>query len=153
MADWAAALGLPGRDVDRWKATGVLHDALKDADPADLQRTLAEPWPAPVVHAPACAALLRADGVSDRSVLDAIAYHPLGHPDLDALGRFLILADYLDPGRDFQHEERAALRERLPAEADAVLIVVLERRIAKLLAKRRTLAEPTVDLWNGMVGA
>ena len=151
LAGWARELELSALEVSRWRATGVLHDALKDAAPQELQPLLAEEWPAPVAHAPACAARLLADGVEDRSLLDAIAYHPVGHPDLDDLGLYLILADYLDPGRDFRNDERQRLRDRLPGARDEALVEVLARRIGKLLRKERTLLSCTVDLWNKAV--
>jgi HD superfamily phosphohydrolase YqeK len=151
LASWARDLGLSERDVLRWQATGVLHDALKDADPAELQKLLNREWPPAVVHAPACAARLEAAGVADRSLLDAIAYHPVGHPDLDDLGRCLILADYLDPGREFRDDERARLRSRLPEQRREVLVEVLARRMEKLLAKERSLLPCTVNMWNEVI--
>ena len=84
LATWARDLELSERDLVRWRAAGVLHDALKDADTEELRPLLDEEWPPPVMHAPACAARLRADGVSDRSLLDAIALgmdpQKTGHP-------------------------------------------------------------------------
>ena len=66
LSDWAGDLGLTDRDVARWRATGVLHDALKDADQDELEGLVAETWPPPVVHGPACAARLRADALQGR---------------------------------------------------------------------------------------
>jgi len=151
LETWAAGLGLPQGERIRWRAAGVLHDALKDASDEALRALAGEEWPGPVAHAPACAARLRADGVEDDSLLDAIAYHPVGHPDLDDLGKYLILADYLDPERDFRSAERAALRDRLPDDRDDVLALVSARRLVRLLERRCPLMACSVDSWNRLV--
>ncbi|MEE8572214.1 MAG: HD domain-containing protein [Gemmatimonadota bacterium] len=152
LETWATSLGIPDAERIRWRAAGVLHDALKDASDEALRALAGAGWPDPVAHAPACAARLRADGVEDDSLLDAITYHPVGHPDLDDLGKYLILADYMEPGRDFQSLERASLRDRLPADRDDVLAIVVGQRLTRLLEKRRPLMKCSVDSWNRLVG-
>jgi HD superfamily phosphohydrolase YqeK len=148
MAEWAGSLGLDEVERLRWAAAGHLHDALKDA-PADRLRPLAGPdWPEPLLHAPACAARLREDGVRDEELLLAIACHSTGHPDFGALGEFLYMADYLDPGRGFHAAERAGLRERLPDDKDEVLRVVIRDRIARLMDRGLPLRLDSILLWN-----
>lgn len=152
LADWARVLGRPKAERIRWRAAGVLHDALKDAPNSELRKLAGDTWPRPVAHAPACAERLSAEGVEDASLLEAIRYHPVGHPDLDELGEYLILADYLEPGRKGSSRERSELRDLLPDERDAVLTVVVHRRLERLLARRRPLMACSVDLWNRLMG-
>jgi len=152
LSTWAAHLDLPEREQIRWRAAGVLHDAVKDAPIAELHDMAGDGWPDPVVHAPACAHRLEADGVEDRSLLDAIRYHPVGHPDLDALGEYLILADYLEPGRSGSGGKRDRLRELLPEGRPDVLTVVVRQRLRRLLDKNRPLMSCSVDFWNRLVG-
>lgn len=151
LFSWATDLDLPDRERIRWRAAGVLHDALKDAPIAELYDIAGQGWPGPVVHAPACADRLMADGVEDGSLLEAIRYHPVGHPDLDALGEYLILADYLEPGRSGGGGTRARLRELLPDGSAEVLTVVVGRRLRRLLDKNRPLMSCSVDFWNRLV--
>ena len=153
LATWASRLDLPEEERVRWRAAGVLHDALKDASEAALVELAGDGWPAPVIHAPACALRLEADGVDDGSLLDAIRYHPVGHPDLDDLGQYLILADYLEPGRDGRSGRRSKLRDRLPEGQRKVLTVVVRQRLEKLLGKKRPLLDCSVEFWNRLVGA
>jgi len=152
LESWAAGLGLPESERIRWRATGVLHDALKDAAYPELQDLAGEDWPKPVIHAPACAERLAADGVDDRPLLDAIRYHPVGHPDLDDLGEYMILADYLEPGRERRLGKRSRLRGSLPDARQEVLIVVVRQRLDRLLEKNRPLMGCSVDFWNRLVG-
>ena len=130
----------------------MLHDGLKDATLDELHAIAGDGWPDPVVHAPACAERLAADGVEDGSLLDAIRYHPVGHPDLDDLGEYLILADYLEPGRSGGARKRSRLRDRLPGDRDEVLTELVRQRFGRLLDRDRPLMSCSVDFWNRLVG-
>lgn len=156
MDHWARRAGLPDDDRARWRAAGLLHDGLRDAD-FDRLRPLVEPdlrdRPGKMLHGPAAAARLRDEGVDDPPLLLAIAWHTLGHPGFDLLGKCLYLADYAEPGREYESPDLAAMRARVPGEVDAVLREVAVDRIARSLEKRRPLLEPTVGFWNALVEA
>jgi 2-amino-4-hydroxy-6-hydroxymethyldihydropteridine diphosphokinase len=155
MNDWARADGQEDDDVIRWTALGFLHDALKCAPEAEL-RDLVPPGsrdlPGPVLHGPAAAERLRRDGVEDESLLLAVAYHTLGHRRLDRPGRALYAADFLEPGRNLKNEWRAALRERMPHEMDAVVREIVRARVAHLLLQDRPVRPETMGLWNNLAG-
>lgn len=150
---WGAALDLSKRDRVRWRAAGLLHDALKDADPTGLRAGLPEAgeWPDPLLHGPACAERLRSEGVEDEGLLRAIACHTTGHPEFDLLGEALYLADYLEPGRRRMAKRRAAWRKRMPREWDAVLVEVAASKIGTLLDRRLPLPELTKGFWNALL--
>ena len=155
MEEWARALALPEADVGRWRAAGVLHDALRDADPEELRGELPPELrdvPPSLVHGPAAAARLQAAGVRDEPLVEAVRWHTLGHARLDRLGRALYLADFLEPGRDFSVEWRASLRRRVPAELDEVLLEVLAARLRHLADGRRSIRPETLSFWNAVVG-
>ncbi|HEX7050985.1 MAG TPA: HD domain-containing protein [Longimicrobiales bacterium] len=156
MDDWARRLGLDAGERLRWRAAGWLHDALRDADPAVLRRRVPPEFrdlPDPLLHGPAAARRLAEDGVADAPLLTAIAYHTIGHPTLDALGRALYLADYLEPGRTFDPGGRAALRARLPGAMEEALVHVVAARLKHLLDSGRALRPESVAFWNAIVGA
>ena len=153
LGRWADALDLEPDDRARWRAAGILHDALHDADFEDI-RPLVGPdvrdWPGKMLHGPAAAARLASDGVEDRSLLLAITWHTVGHPDFDRLGKALYMADYLEPGREYESDKQARRRAKAPREMDAVLRDVAIDRIARSLRKGRPLLPPTVRFWNAM---
>lgn len=154
MGRWADELGLGSHERARWRAAGLLHDALRDADPELLRMVVPEDMtslPAKLLHGPAAAERLRRDGVDDDLFLRAIAYHTLGHPAFDRLGRALYLADYLEPGREDMPPGTDALRARCPEEMDDVIRDVACRRIGRLLESRKPLRPETVAFWNGVV--
>lgn len=151
LGRWAGARGLGETDVARWRAAGQLHDVLRDAPPDDLRPRVPPALahlPGPVLHGPAAAEALRVAGVRDGPLLRAVAWHTLGHPRFDDLGRAVYAADFLEPGRDLRNEWRAGLRDRMPRELDAVVREILAARIAHQVGRDGPLQPWTVDLWN-----
>lgn len=154
IAHWAEALGVPDSERNRWLRAVWLHDALRDADPGELEQWAASTPGSPELrHGPASAARAKAEGELDRGVLDAVRYHSVGLAEWDMVGRMLYCADYLEPGRPFDREHRAELAERLPRDPGGVLREVAQARITHLLRSGWPLLEPTVRFWNSLVSA
>jgi HD superfamily phosphohydrolase YqeK len=154
MEEWAGALGLPDSERERWYATGLLHDALRDAPPESLLPVVEEPFrelPGSFLHGPAAAARLAADGFDDAEVLDAIRFHTIGSDRFGLLGRALMAADFLEPGRKRNAAWRAELRERLPTDPDGVLTEVVRARIRASLEGDETIRPEMVRLWNALI--
>lgn len=140
LDEWAAILRVPPAERLRWRKAAYLHDALRDAPLAD-----------PLQHGPAAADRAASEGETDHGVLDAARYHTVGYAGWDDVGRMLYLADYLEPGRDFDAAGRRALARRLPRERDAVLREVAARRIEWVLRSGWQLVPETVGFWNALV--
>lgn len=151
LTGWAEARGLPEEDRIRWRAAGYLHDALRQAEPDELTFWTERDWDLALLHGPACAARLREEGVEDEALLRAVAYHTLGHPELDDLGRHLYLADFLEPGREILPDVRERLRSILPDEPLEALLSVVALRIAHRLEVRGGIRRETVDFWNRLL--
>ena len=151
MDGWAGELGLSDRDRTRWRAAAYLHDALRDADPAELREETDLDWPGSLLHGPVCAGRLRAEGVDDQELLEAVTYHTVGRPGLGRLGDFLYLADFLEPGRSILPRVRERLRAILPAEPDEALLSVVALRVAHRLEIRGSLRPETLGFWNALV--
>ena len=142
---------VPAPERDRWLRAVWLHDALRDASEAWLAELApSTPGPSELRHGPAAAARAKAEGETDRGVLDAVRYHSLGLAEWDMAGRVLYCADYLEPGREFEPAIRAELARRFPSDAMGVLRDVAHRRVAHLIASRWSLPEPTVRFWNSL---
>ena len=131
LEQWSADMSLDAGAAARWRDAGLWHDALRDASEAELRAVLEDrTTPAPLLHGPAAAARLRAEGESRSDVLDAIEHHTVGFRDWDRTGRALYMADYLEPGRPFARAERRRLAARVPEEFDAVFREVVRERVA-----------------------
>lgn len=152
LGQWAEALDLPLAERARWVAVGWLHDALRDAPPEELRAQVPPDLrhlPGPALHGPAAAGRLA--GSADEEMLQAIRYHTIGHPCLAALGRALYLADFLEPGRDFDVGWRASLTARMPGELDSVLLEVLGARLRHLVEVRKPIRPETAAFWSAAV--
>ena len=152
VAGWAAAMGAPEQERRRWLKAVWLHDALRDAARVELERWApSSPGLPSLRHGPASAARAKAEGETDRGVLDAVRYHSVGLAEWDMAGRMLYCADFLEPGRDFARERRAELAQRLPSDPSGVLREVARDRIKHVVASGWPLPEPTVRFWNSLV--
>jgi HD superfamily phosphohydrolase YqeK len=151
LDEWAISLGVPSEERARWQAAAWLHDALRDAPSRDL-RPLCPPvvrdLPGPLLHGPAAAEKLRAEGVTDSLLLNAVAYHTVGCADFGDVGRALYLADFLEPGRGFEPLWRASLRARMPHRLEDVLREVAGARIAHLVEVGKMIRPETIAFWN-----
>ncbi len=155
LRGWSEARGEDRQDVERWSAAGYLHDVLRDADPAELRGALSSPLdhlPDEVIHGPVAADRLRRAGVTDEPLLTAIAFHTLGSPDFDDIGKALYVADFLEPGRKLQPKWRARLRDEMPEGLDSVAQAVVGKRVQFLIKKRRAVPLETLGFWNALAG-
>lgn len=150
LEEWARALQLPSEEAMAWHDAGRYHDALRDA-PESALRALAGNLPdftVDMLHGPAAAARLEADGESRADLIDAIRYHTVGHRGWGRLGRALYMADYLEPGRKFSRTDRAYLASQVPHDFDATFRQVLRARLEWSLREGMRLFPEAVALWN-----
>ena len=148
---WAADMHLSREEAIAWHDAGRLHDALRDATEADLRAIVHDPaLPYGVLHGPAAAARLEAEGERRASVLDAVRWHTVGSPAWDRTGRALFMADFLEPGRKFMVQDRAFLASQLPHDFDAVFRQVVRMRLEWTLREGKGIFPQTVDLWNAV---
>ena len=147
---WATELRLGKKEALAWHDAGRLHDALRDA-PEDVLRGLAGDMPGyalEMLHGPAAAERLRADGETRTELLDAIRHHTVGSRAWGRLGRALYMADYLEPGRKFSRADRAYLAAQVPSDFDGTFRQVLRARLEWSLREGMRLYPEAVQLWN-----
>ncbi len=154
VAGWAEAIGVPDSERNRWLRAVWLHDALRDAPEATLREWApSAEGPIDLVHGPAAAARAKAEGETDRGVLDAVRYHSVGLAEWDMVGRILYCADFLEPGRPFDGPHRAELAERLPGDLRGVLREVARARVSYGVRKGWPIPEPTLRFWNALAAS
>ena len=132
---WADAMGIDDAERDAWNDATRWHDALRDATEPQLRAIVPHlDWPASLLHGPAAAAKLADGGERRASVLDAIYWHTVGNATWDRTGRVLYMADYLEPGRQFDRHERAMLASTVPRDFDGTFRAVAKRRLGAKVA-------------------
>ena len=148
---WAAALRLDREERDAWRDAARWHDALRDASDAELRAIVPNlDWPASLLHGPAAAARLAEDGERRTSVIDAIYWHTVGNAEWDRTGRVLFMADYLEPAREFDREERERLAARAATDLEGTYRDVVKRRLAARVASGERLRAETIALWESV---
>lgn len=154
VIDWSEQLGVPDSERNRWLKAVWLHDALRDAPAAELERLAPSTvGPPELRHGPASAARAKAEGETDRGVLDAVRYHSVGLAEWDMVGRVLYCADCLEPGRSGAGPERALLARQFPKDPQAVLIAVASERLRYLISSGWIIPQPTLRFWNSLAAA
>lgn len=148
---WSAAMRLSAKEANAWIDAGIWHDALRDAPDERLREITGDrETPAALLHGPAAATQLEAEGEKRRDVLDAIRYHTIGSPDWSRTGRALYMADYLEPGRKFSKEDRFFLAAQVPHSFDSVFRQVVRFRLDWSVREGNHIFPETVALWNSL---
>ena len=151
LAEWSDALRVAPAEGAEWRDAGRLHDALRDAPEVELRALVNDATMHPaLLHGPAVAARLAADGETRTDLLEAIAHHTVGLATWGRTGRALYMADYLEPGRDFARSERAYLAANVPHDFDGTFREVVRHRLQWAIREGLELHPQTVDLWNSV---
>ena len=151
LMEWSEAMSLDPETATAWRDAGRWHDALRDAPESELRALLGDRiTPAPLLHGPAAARRLEDGGEHRRDLLEAIAHHTVGSPNWTRTGQALYMADYLEPGRTFDREERAELARRVPGDFDEVFREVVRRRVAWTEREGHTLHQQTRAMWDAV---
>jgi 2-amino-4-hydroxy-6-hydroxymethyldihydropteridine diphosphokinase len=152
LDEWAHALALSPGDAKAWHDAGVYHDALRDASERELRALAGEHagYTTDMLHGPAAAIRMAADGESRAELLHAVRFHTVGSSAWGRLGRALYMADYLEPGRKFSRGDRAYLASQVPHDFDATFRQVLRARLEWSLREGMRLFPEAVALWNAV---
>ena len=84
-------------------------------------------------------------GVEDPKVLQAVASHTLGRPEMCLEEKIIFAADYCELGRSFNMDD---IRKELEFNLDSAVLMILNRKIARTLAKNREIAPESVFARN-----
>lgn len=151
LSHWASRLSLSDDETTAWIDAGRWHDALRDADEAVLRALTGDHTrPVGMLHGPAAAMRLAADGETRPDVLDAIRWHTVGNPSWSRVGRALYMADFLEPGRGFMRTDRQFLADLVPQSFDTVFRQVVRLRLEWAVREGKGLEMETVSLWNSV---
>jgi predicted HD superfamily hydrolase involved in NAD metabolism len=145
-------------EPSRGLVAGLSHDLCKEL-PLGEQRELAAKSPyfggragllsPELLHGPAAAYLLARDfDFAETDILEAVAYHTVGRPDMSELDIIVYCADKIEPGR--AHVDDAFRRRCLALPPSQMLLAVMENTMAWLNSKGRVVAPETLLLYNSL---
>jgi HD superfamily phosphohydrolase YqeK len=151
LAAWAVEMRIDDQEASAWYDAARWHDALRDAPEAQLRALVPDGrFSGPMLHGPAAATRLEADGERRPNVLAAVRYHTVGCAQWDRAGRALYMADFLEPGRDWGLADRAFLTAHVPHDFGGVFRQVVRQRLEWALREGNPLYPETVELWNSV---
>ena len=146
-------------DPKKVELAAISHDLFRDV-PAKKLLKISEIWNVEtervernhpiLLHGKVAAEFLkRRYGLRDKSILLSIAYHTSGHPEMDRVGKILVISDTIGFDRDFQGVED--LRKLSHLDLDKAFIGVLKNRMEYALKTNRYLLPKSVETWNSLV--
>jgi predicted HD superfamily hydrolase involved in NAD metabolism len=101
-------------------------------------------------HAPVGSYLVEQEaGITDREILDAIAYHTTGRIGMTLLDKIVYLADYIEPGRSFPGVDE--VREMAEKNLDVALIQAVRNTIVFLMSKKQAIYPDTFHTYNDLI--
>ncbi len=139
-AELAAAHGI---DKEKAAIAGLLHDCAKNIE-ADESLRLCEEFQIDIIdverlqpkllHGKVGAVLATKEyGVDDEEILDAIRHHTLGRENMTTMDKIVFIADYVEPGRNFEGIEE--LRELAFTDLDKTMVISLDNIIKHIITK------------------
>lgn len=98
-------------------------------------------------HGPVGAYLLQTEfHINDKEILEAVAYHSVGHRNMCTLAKIVYVADYIS--RDRVHIDESFREEILSNPLDVMVEMVITRTEAYLKSKNMSLIKETKDLYK-----
>ncbi|MDU4961911.1 MAG: bis(5'-nucleosyl)-tetraphosphatase (symmetrical) YqeK [Sporomusaceae bacterium] len=160
VSETAAHLaGRYGADVDKARLAGLLHDCAREMPRNTLLRTAEafgivvgriERRELALLHAPIGAHLAQTVyGVSDREIIDAIASHTVGGPNLSLLSMIVYLADYIEPTRSFPGVDK--LRSLAANDLNAAMLESYDHSINYIISRGGLIHPATVEGRNELL--
>lgn len=150
----AAALAMRyGADMEQAMMAGLLHDCAKSyssekkislCNAYGLSISDAEAKNPGLLHAKLGAYMAEHTyEIADQEIIDAIAYHTTGRPDMTLLDKIIYIADYIEPNRN-QAPNLESLRQQAFIDIDACLYAILKASL-EYLQTRSEVIDPMTE--------
>ena len=147
-----------GVDVKKAELAAIFHDYAKFRSKEEMKQIIinenmakdlldfhSELW-----HAPVGAYLVEQEaGITDREILDAIAYHTTGRIGMTLLEKVVYLADYIEPGRSFPGVDE--VRDIAKKSLDLAMVQAVRNSIVFLMNKKQAIYPDTFHTYNDLI--
>ena len=87
--------------------------------------------------------------VSDEEILNAIYWHTTGRPGMTILEKIIFVADYIEPGRNFEVAEK--VRKYVYEDLDKCILLCTDSTIMYLIQKGKLIHPYTLETRNDAV--
>lgn len=101
-------------------------------------------------HAPVGAVQAKRDfEIIDEEIINAIIFHTIGSPDMTDVEKIIFVADYIEPGRDF--EEAIEARKLAEKSLEEVIQYKLKSTIIDLIKQNKKIYPKAIDSYNAWI--
>lgn len=147
-----------GEDIERVSLAALLHDYAKEQAEAEMLDLIISEnmdldltqYGSAIWHGPVGAILARREfGIEDEEILNAIANHTIGAPTMGLVEQIIFVADYIEPGRDFDGVNKA--RELAEESIHEAVRYEMEQTIQHLLSNKMRIYPKAIDSYNAWV--
>jgi len=107
-----------------------------------------------LLHGPVGAEIMqREDGLTDRSVFNAVYWHTTANPALDVLGKLVFIADKLDPEKIVYYPYLPQIRQLAFEDLDRAILDFLTRQTIDRLNRGELVHPVMVETRNALLAA
>lgn len=143
--------------VEKAEISGVLHDCakclsdeimIKECDKYHVMMSDIEKKHPYLLHGKLGAAYAKYQyGITDAQILDAIAFHTTGRPNMTLLEKIIFVADYIEPNRK-STPLMEALRRLAYEDLNKTVFFILEETLRYLKKINKDIDTLTIDSYN-----
>jgi len=146
-------------DVEKARIAGLLHDCAKNIGKDEEERLVRkygivtddiQRQSSALMHSIIGMYIARDEyGVDDEEILSAIYWHTTGRPGMTLHEKIIFVADYIEPGRNFDVVKR--VREYVYEDLDRCILLCTDSTIMYLIQKGKVIHPYTLDTRNDAV--
>lgn len=154
----AAALAMRyNEDIDKARIAGILHDCAKGIPHKELVEACVkanilissiERSNPELLHSKYGSYIAEKElKIVDQSILDAIAWHTTGKPDMSLLEKIIFVADYIEPNRT-KLPDINEIRQLAFINIDKSIVAICKSTIKHLNSKNTVIDEKTISTYE-----
>lgn len=145
-------------DRERSSIAALLHDVAKEEPDSEMRDLVISEnldldllqFGSQIWHAPVGAVQARRDfEITDEEILIAITNHTVGAPEMTPVEKVVFVADYIEPGRDFDGVKKA--RKLAEKSLDKVIQLKIRDTIVDLVERKKKIYPKAIDSYNAWI--
>jgi len=146
-------------DAEKAKIAGLLHDCAKNVSKTEEDALIKkygivtddiQKQSRALIHSILGVYIAREEyGVTDEEILNAIYWHTTGRAGMTMLEKIIFVADYIEPGRDFEVARK--VRELAYEDLDKSILICADSTIMYLINKGKIIHPYTLETRNDAI--
>ncbi|MCT4596578.1 MAG: nicotinate-nucleotide adenylyltransferase [Vallitalea sp.] len=144
-------------DISKANVAALLHDCAKNISnnkkidlckKYNIELKIEEKKNPDLVHAKVGSVIAKhIYNINDSDIINAIAYHTTGRPNMSELEKVIYISDYIEPGRT-KANNLDNIRKLARKDLDKALLAILEDTIAYLQSKNKIIDTLTIEAYE-----